>query len=317
VLGLGAWSDFHYYATGARQLTSGDALQLFVEHPEVQVGPVALLVVRALLLLGESTARVVDQVLATGLVVVPLLVTQRLHPSRRWLHWSVAVALGLSWTQITSHVQPADAFTLAAVCLAVLALQQGRANAAALLLVLAAGCKPWAAPICTMLVGFGSIRVWVRPFLGTAAATAALYLPFLLQPGAGDALRPRLVVMPDAPVALVLTAWEAAPSPLRVLQLTVCLAVGLLVALRVSWRAVPVAVIGARILLDPGAFPYYHAGLIAASGLVSRRPGQLLLLSVIWFAVAGSLYGPGTAAVSRVIQLVLGVTVLARVGRSA
>jgi len=169
-----------------------------------------------------------------------------------------------------------------------------------LLLAAAADSKPWALAFGVLLLALPAAqRRWSAVVF--AGALALAWLPFLLadprtlsslgqftiHTSASSALRALGVTSPGTP------GWD------RPAQLLLGAAVAFVAVRRGRWAAVPLAVLGARLLLDPATYPYYTAGLLVACAAVDLlTPDRRLPL---WTAAAAGFYAVeelGTVALS-------------------
>jgi len=110
---------------------------------------------------------------------------------------------------------------------------------------------------------------------------------FTIHTSASSALRALGVTSPGTP------GWD------RPAQLLLGAAVAFVAVRRGRWAAVPLAVLAARLLLDPATYPYYTAGLLVACAAVDLlTPDRRLPL---WTAAAAGFYAVeqlGTVALS-------------------
>jgi hypothetical protein len=136
---------------------------------------------------------------------------------------------------------------------------------AALLLAASADAKPWALAFVPLLLVLSRDR-WHRAVLVWLAAVAAAWLPFVLADPrtlhAGGFSIPN--VASSSLRALGVTA-ASTPSWDRPVQLLLGAALGVVAVRRGRWLVVPAVVLAVRMLLDPGAYPYYTAGLVLAT----------------------------------------------------
>jgi len=179
----------------------------------------------------------------------------------------------------------------------------------AMALAAAADAKPWALGFAVLLVAL-PVEHRRRAALVTAAAVAAVWLPFVIadpqtlmigrftiDTAADSALRALGVKDPVTP------PWD------RPAQVILGAVIGLLAVRRGRWPLVPLAVVAARMLLDPQTYSYYSSGLLiaaAAADLLHRRrvlPVWTLVLAA-WVsldAVTGSALPPTVHSVARAV----------------
>jgi len=105
----------------------------------------------------------------------------------------------------------------------------------------------------------------------------------------GSPARLRSFCQQDPPPGLVAYLDSpGTPSWDRAGQLLVGGAVALVAVRRGRWAAVPLAVVVARLLLDPATYPYYTAGLLLACAAVDLLTPRRQL--PLWTAAAAGLY---------------------------
>lgn len=282
----GGGYSWHYFAQGAWLLTHpglpGGGLHLYASHPELQIGPLALLAavpgqlvpVQASLLLAAVVLTALGLALLWLLTLVRAQLTGRDTGSGRLL--LIGACLLPVWSQLAVryiHLDDALALGFGVLALYALVRRQGALLGAAL--AAAVDAKPWA-------LGF-AVLLWVLPapqrrrgMLVGAALVVVAWLPFLLadsrtlQVGrftianaADSALRALGVGDPVTP------PWD---RPAQLLLGVCCAAVAVR---HRQWRLVLLAVVTSRLLLDPQTHPYYSAGLLVAAAaadlLASRR----------------------------------------------
>lgn len=286
-------TGWHFFELAADLLTGngppGDrgGLRLYGDHPELQFGPVSILVAVPFTLLGaagEAFVMVAGSLL--GLVVVGLVLsllsesarppsTLPVSPTVR--EWVIGITLVVVWGDIavrTAHLD--DAVALAAIAAGLVAVNREQPTTATALLALAAAAKPWAVifvPLCALPIGPGS---WRRPIVAAGAAVAT-WLPFIVaEPGTLDTSD--FGITNDPTSSLRAFGVDAATTPgwIRPAQLIGGLViVALLVAGR-RWPGAILAGISWRLLLDPGVHRYYTAGFVIGALVVEHRcrPGK-------------------------------------------
>jgi hypothetical protein len=298
VVGAGTWTDWHYYAEGSNALLGSHPLTLYAAHPAVQIGPLSLLVARVLSAIFGTHVVVVTQVLLCAAFFPLLALVQRVdrdHPGRMV---GGGLLLAAVWPQVALHVELADVLTLACVIAAMVCVQRDSALGAGVCAGLAIAAKPWALPVAAVVLVVSRRRLAASIVV---AITAVTYLPFLiahphtLHAGVA-ALAPQRGTLLDA------IGFATAPWWVRPLQLLAGAALVLLAIRRGRWAAALLATVVVRLVLDPGAMPYYDAGLVAGALLADRgqaRPVATSLAAV--FALCSGL--PPTATV--VLRLLL------------
>ena len=268
--------DARIFVWAGRTLLSGQWNHAFA-HSIVQAGPLQLAVFGSLGRSSDALALVLAP--ATALLVVAAVravgVTNPLLCGGAGLF---AVATGLTQAgYATGH--PADAVLPLIWILAAVQARRGHAYRAALLVGLCAGLETWGI-LGVAVLAFAPRRREAAIGTVVAGATAlALFLPFLLG-GHFAMLSLQWHVRPPAPLSLFVAAGAHFGWPLRLAQGVVAVGAGVVVArlLRESphglWAA-PLAVVGARLLLDPLLLTYYFAAVqgpvfVGAAALASQ-----------------------------------------------
>ncbi len=277
--------SWHYFAQGADLLTSaapdGGGLHIYATHPELQIGPLALLTAVPLRYLDPWDGRFAAVLLlsAAGPVLLGGLVRARERSGR--LRDSLLLVTGLLvlpvWTEVAAHFAHLDdALALAFIVAATGALRRGSAATTGVFVALATDSKPWALGCCVLLLALPAGRR-VRAAIAFMIGVAVAWVPFLLADPrtlklghfvipnvASSALNALGVHDPSTP------AWD------RGAQLVLGVVVAVVAVRRGRWSAVLLAVVCARLLLDPQIYKYYTSGLIIAAALVdlyARRRG--------------------------------------------
>lgn len=300
----GGMYSWHYFVTGAHALTHPGAadggLHLYAAHPELQMGPVALVAAVALTGVAGPWSAALGAVTMTalGLLSLWLLVTAtaRLHgrpPSPR-----TTLVAGLllvpAWTALSVHYGHLDdALAITLTVAALVALTRDRPWLATVLLAGAAAAKPWALPFALILLAHPVDRL--KRSVVFVAASATVWAPFLL----GD---PRtvgrlgsfaIVNAPDSALRALGVDTATTPSWDRAAQLCLAVALGLWCLRTGRMIAMPAIALAARLILDPGSYPYYTASLLLAVLCVDllQRPGRKTPWFTIgvatWFVLTG------------------------------
>lgn len=269
-------------------------LHLYDEHPELQFGPLSILVALPFVLLGEGAGEVAVMVAGSlvGLAVARLVLTampdgpQSLgRPTLRV--WVIGILLVVVWGDIavrTAHVD--DAIALAAIAAALVAVRRSQPVPATVLLALAAAAKPWAVvfvPLCALPLHAGS---WRRPLVAAGAAVAT-WLPFIVaEPGTLDTSRFEITNDPTSSLRFFGVDAATTPEWIRPAQLLGGLAIVAVLVGVGRWSGAVLAGISWRLLLDPGVHRYYTAGFVIGALLVEHRlrPGR-----PPWFTVAAAI----------------------------
>ena len=316
VLGFERRDDWQYFVWGSDLLfgtheiwaTEQGGLHLFANYPDIQIGPLSLVVAAVLRVAGDDVGRVLAAVLivALGVLTVRLVegIVEHLSASsgddqRRRRHLLVLIG-GLvavyAWSELARYVHLDDALALFFMVLAVrgVARQQGSAGVH---LGLAVAAKPWAVLALPLLLALGSKRR-----RGAAAATAIIalaYVPFVVaDPGTVTAGEPVIDILPGSALTLLGFAEGEPPAWLRGAQLAVALTLGVVAVRRGRWLGVLLAGIGSRLLLDPGVFYYYSSGAVLAAFLFDLRDDRMPIpvLTVMTFVALNVIPGLGVGS---------------------
>ncbi len=283
--------SWHFFAEGGQALTGESGLQVYSDHPTLQIGPLALVVGAALESLPSTLAQ--DAALALMALVGPAIVVL-LFPLANGPRRMVRVALGTAlfipaWMVLAvrwGHLD--DVLAMLAAVVAVRAVHRERPVLAGVALAAAVAAKPWAVGFVPILLGLQSGRI--RASLLMLAGGLAAWLPFVVAaPGTVDALRPQVPLIPGSGLDTLGVQARFVPSWGRTAQLVAAPAVGLVVALRGRWPGVLLAALATRLALDPQDNPYY-VGSAAAAALVFDLVGTrwivpwatLLTVVMLW-----------------------------------
>ena len=314
--------DWQLLSSAGQALFGGEGLHVYAADPRVQAGPPTLLLVRAVMLLPPG--------LALGLVWLMLALVgwylfrlaeqegaRRLGlpdaaASPSYALTSVALGLPLMtmWGMLAGACpHPEDGLTILAATAAVMSIQRGRATRAGLLVGVAMALKPWGVAALPMLFPLEQRR---RALAIAVAIPAVCWLPFLLYDP--DTLRATGHAFPlneTSPLRAFGLSGELVPSWLRSIQLLTVLAVAVVVTVRGNWRQAFAAGCATRLLLDPGTYDYYIAGLLMVVAVTERSAGQRGWRT-LWLGV-GLLLVPlfvGGVAMATIRAAVLGVVIL-------
>jgi hypothetical protein len=300
ILGAGTWTDWHYYRAGSSLLFSSNGLHLYAHAPDVQIGPLSLVIARALTALAGAHAAVVAQVVFTaGMLGVAWLVGRVANGNRPTLMLLDGLVLAALWPQMSMHVQYADCLVIAGLAGVVLAVGAGRGLVAGLLFGLSAAAKPWSLPAVPVLLGLPA-RERRRGLVAAATIVVACYLPFVISDRSTfDAGRATLPVARDTFLGLLHIA--PAPGWVRPVQAITGLLLALVVVRRGRWQAAILAAVVARLALDPGDLPYYAALLVAAAWIWDVAGDQAPVASALAFGYV--LIGGGDPTAVEVARL--------------
>jgi hypothetical protein len=276
-------ADLPYFASAAQTLFSANWADTFAD-PSLQVGPLMLALIGAGDRIGGLS--LLAYVIEIGLAALVVFVVGRMLPCRQHralaqgLAGLAAVALGLT-AEAYGYGHPAQVAVPLLWILAAVEAREGRTARSGALLGLSAGLEVWGVLGAPVLLLAPGIRRAVTGLAAQGAVVAALYLPFVL---AGDfrMFEYRWKVEGWTLVRLFLGPGEEFPWALRLVQAAVAVLAGVAagIALRGSVRAVwavPLAVVAARVLLDPTLYSWYWLGvatiaLIAAVEVATGLP---------------------------------------------
>ena len=289
-------------------------LHLYASYPEFQFGPLALIAAVPLWAAGWS-ARWLAAVAMLGIGWASLVLIDRAASGTGSAGTDVGAArparvepaeLGrlvggvvaaVAWVPLAArYLHIDDALAVLAIVGAVVAIRCERGVLAGLLVGAAIGCKPWAAPMMPMLAGLPRTQ-WRRAGAAAVAATAAVWLPFLIAaPSMVRAGSPQVDVSDASVLRLFGVPGGIGPGWVRPVQLVVAGMCATVAATRGRWTGVALVVLAVRILVDPGTFEYYTSALVIAA--------------LVWDTVARSSAVP-VATVSAALALDLAEVVVA------
>ena len=294
----GGMYSWHYFVTGAQMIGSPQAVHVFAAHPELQMGPLTLWTALALARsAGMSAAAGAALMMLVGVGVTAAL--SRLPPwavsraSRRDLVLVIGVVLAPAWSVLAVHYGHLDdVMALLMTVSAMVALSRGRWAFAAVLVAAATGFKPWAAPFAVALLAGPRP---VRTLSNFAALVGLPWAYFVIgDPGTLHLSSFVISVAPDS--ALRVLGSQALTTPVwdRPAQLLLGVVLAVFAVRRRRVAAVPFLVLDARMLLDPGTYPYYASGLIVAALVVdlldpSRPRRHHVPVPVLAVAVSGAM----------------------------
>lgn len=256
--------DFSLFVDIARDMRSVSGLHVYAHRPNVQSGPVTLVMVLVLDALGRRALPIA----VGGMCAVVLAVLARSERDRdRSL---LVVGLGgavlvLWWRLFAFQGHPDDALVFTLAVLAVAAARRDRPLVAAVLLGVTLAVKPWAVFLLPLSLrpGDAGPRRLLWPAVSLAVG-GALWAPFLVADTSTlTAMKPTVWLAPDSVLRLLTgSRFAEAPSWLRIVQLAVATAVVAWVVLRGHPACAVLAGVATRVMLDPGAWPYYSVGVV-------------------------------------------------------
>ena len=263
--------SWHFVATGAALLRSdspGAGLHLYATHPQLQIGPLTFLAAAPLSGLPASLSGSVAAVViaaAGPAMLLSLSHLPHLTITDRQRGLAAAVLLPV-WAELAVHYTHLDdALALVLLLAGMHAIARCRTIPAALLLAASADAKPWALAFIPLLLVLPRDR-WQRAVLVWLAAVAAAWLPFVLaDPQTLHAGGFAIANVASSSLRALGVTGASTPSWDRPVQLLLGAALGVVAVRRGRWLVVPAVVVSVRMLLDPGAYPYYTAGLVLAT----------------------------------------------------
>jgi hypothetical protein len=265
---------WHFVATGAALLGSdspGAGLHLYATHPELQIGPLTFLAAAPLNGLPAWLSGWVAAVVIAACGPAMLLSMSHLPHltiTNRQRGLAAAVLMPV-WAELAVHYTHLDdALALVLLMAGLHAVARCRPIPAALLLAASADAKPWALAFVPLLLVLSRER-WCRAVLVWLAAVAAAWLPFVLaDPRTLHAGGFSITNVASSSLRALGVTAATTPSWDRPVQLLIGVVLGGVAVRRGRWLVVPAVVLAVRMLLDPGAYPYYTAGLVLATVLV-------------------------------------------------
>jgi hypothetical protein len=282
--------SWHFFTTGTQALFGGSGLHLYARHPDLQIGPLAFVVVELLGPLPSGAAKVAAQVLMTAVGPVLLLVLAPLlgdGPGRRRLRLLLAgLALAPAWTVLSvrwMHLEDVLALLLSVVAVRFVAqgsrsgatsgapsgvvpgVVPGAVPAAGLALGAAMAAKPWAAGFAPILLAF-PLTALLEATACAAVVALGAWGPFVLADhGTLDAFRPPVGVSDSSGLWTLGYRGSVVPSWGRTAQLVLAPVVALGVVVRRRWPGVLLVAFAVRLTLDPQDIGYYAAGAVLAA----------------------------------------------------
>jgi hypothetical protein len=269
------------------------------EDPVLQVGPLYLLLVGPGALLADAVgapqwagAALLTSAASAALLVAALGALAGSRPRRdRQVLSGLTVVLGGALVIPATYGHPEEVMTALLLVVATASARDRRTWTPALLLAAAITIKLWAVVGVGLLLVAAGRRLVVHRGLVLAGAVGAAYLPFVVLDRVATFGFAWQVEVP-APLSLLLADGSQFGYRQRLLQVGVAAAAGALLARRahgpdVVW-ALPLAVMSARLLLDPLSNPYYWTTLVVVvllRVLLAERP----LLEVLLVAYLGSI----------------------------
>lgn len=267
--------------------------------PAVQVGPLLLLIQGILWELAAFTGlrlellfSVLVQVSAVLAFMTMIVVGPRRGSPKRWGAALLGGALLSLWelpwnAYVFGH--PSEFFIPVLWLMAARLARDGRSELGGVLIGLSAALKAWGL-LGVPLIFLGPRSTWARGLLSASAVSLAIYGPFFLF-GEVATLKYEWIVGEGTGASLFLPVGEGFGWPFRFGQGMLSVGVGVVVAMWVRGKdhalvwTPALAVIAARLAVDPTAFSYYWLApqvilLVGAGWTLARHRVALPLLLV-------------------------------------
>jgi len=287
--------DPQLFIDAGKKLFSGDALNVFADET-VQEGPLGLLFWGVI---GQIADLIdVDPRMIAALVIylgftfavvflIRIALAERDRPSEDLEFFVAAMVLfgGLAWTMLsTGHI--AEGVIPLLWFQAARDVRKGRMDRAGLLIALSAGLKLWGVlgiPILLLTPTF-DWRKLLKAGAIAAAVAALFYAPFVLF-GEYNALDYKWDIADSSLIHKLSPDSETFTWQMRAAQSAIVVALGSALALFARGRAhadwaLPLAIVAAKLLLDPTVFEYYSLSLAV---LVLTCVGLLFSRARSWF----------------------------------
>jgi hypothetical protein len=277
--GVGAWTalwawaqanpsglSWHFFVSGSQLLFHGSGLNLYAEHPELQIGPLAFLVAAPLTLLGDAAQPVALILMAAAGPLCLAGIAPLVPPPHRRLRVLLAgLVLMPAWAVLSVRFGHLD--DVVALVLAVAALRAVAANRSAfagLALGGAVAAKPWALGFVPLLLVLDQQRIAA---IGRALVVViAAWAPFMIaNPATLAALRPPVGVAPSSGLHALGYRGDVVPAWDRVAQFVLEPLAALAALLRGRWPGLFLVAIAVRLAMDPKDNPYYIGGAALAA----------------------------------------------------
>jgi hypothetical protein len=316
--------SWHYFLTGAHVLLSPGGLHVYASHPELQIGPLALVAAVPLALLPPVMGMRIAVLVMIAIGVATLCEVHRLvRPSSRrartaW--WTAAVILTVGWSELAVHYGHLDdALALYAIVLGLRLWRDGNPYLSAIALALAVDAKPWAVPLVAV-VFLSARRLWLPLLAVWSAVVAVAWLPFVIADPQTVAVAHYAIPVETASTLHLLAPLSAGtPAWCRPAQLAGGLVLALVAVAFRRWSALLLGVFVIRLALDPSVKTYYDIELLLATAIVDLTLGRdriPWLTAIAAVTVYGSAYAfPGSILQSVVrtaglVGLLVGAVVL-------
>lgn len=250
-------------------------VHVYANYPQVQIGPLSLLLATPFRLLGRTDGRIAASLLGTAVAPVVVFSLERAalalwHEADRRVVALTALLGGLvvvqAWSPLaTIYARLDDVLLLLALAVAVWAVAHRRPWLVGAALGTGMALKPWGIVALALVLALPR-RDWWRAAVPAAAMTAVAWLPFVIgDPGTLRSLRPQALTSPESVLGLFGVPFADAPGWVRPVQFGAALLLGAVAVARGRWGAVLLVGIALRVGLDPEVFLYYSTGLLVAA----------------------------------------------------
>ena len=312
--------SWHFFVQGSTLLFHGAApgqpaggLHVYANYPQLQIGPFTFAIAELLRHLGGANGVVAAGVFMTALGLVVLYCIERVaHAMRpeiatsRYLDRTMLIGGGafmIGWTELSvaiGHLDDALALTL--VTLAVLALTANLPAIAGICLGLSVDSKPWALVFLALVL---TVPKFMRLEVAVVTVTVVVlaWLPFIVVDLHTLTAASQFVIPnePSSALRAIGVSDPGTPSWDREAQIGLGCLLGGIAVWRRRWPAIILLGVGARVVLDPGVYAYYTAGLLLGAllwdALGLRRPLPL------WTLITGAVLAVVPIFVSNAVLL--------------
>jgi hypothetical protein len=272
------FSEWTYFELGARTLIhyhheslySGGGLHLYVTDPQLQIGPLAFLLIAPFEWLPWSIVAALFVAVMALCGLAATVTAMRIGQAVRGASLSSvgipvaaagAVVAGIWGYDSGAWRHLDDAIALLLTAVSMFLIVRGKPWwLVGLLLGTAAAMKPWAVILVPVIFGLPRRDV-AKTLLMVITTAAAWWAPFVIgAPQTASALGRYLVVVQPGSVLHLFGFHGTVQSWLRPTQFVLGVGAGTVIARRGSWIAAPLAAIAIRVVTDPYAYGYYGLG---------------------------------------------------------
>lgn len=257
------FGDWVFYASAGRQLLTSHRAHIF-RLELVQMGPPPLLLIGITDKVFGSSGHVAIGIAAASLAA--------------WATWRVlavrigywptallgAVAVAVAWVDATIRFgHPEDVLALTCIVTALTLVQKAKpsATAAAVLVGIAAACKPWSLIASPLLLGLPREK-WLRALTTALEAAVVWWIPFVVEDpiSVRQTLTAKFAVQTHSPLHLIGIASGLTPHWVRPTQLLLATAACGFLVMRGRMVEGLVAAFAIRVLIEGGDYVYYASG---------------------------------------------------------